>query len=212
MKKDINKMKLLAVFSVTTLIFVLGVLLGNFLSNQKLEKIDEIQQELKTDTMAIETEYLLLSQEPCQENKTILLTDELYQINSKIDYMEGRLGENNAEILKLKDYYSLLEIRHWLLLKKIQGECGGNFNFIHYFYSNNGDCKQCKDQGFILLYIRKKFDNVRIYSYDINNNNFALSALKKLYGIKNTPSIIINDKVLEGFTTKDQIEKELNTV
>jgi hypothetical protein len=211
MKKNIDKMKLLAVFSLTTLIFILGILLGNFISDQKLESIDEFQQELRTDTMALETEYLLLSQEPCHETKTSLLTDELYQINSKIDYMENNLGEKNKEVLRLKDFYTLLEMRHWLLLKKIQTECGGNYTFIHYFYSNNDDCPLCKDQGFILLYIRKKFENVRIYSYDINNTNFAVDALKKIYNIKKTPSIIINDDATEGFMTKEEIEKRIES-
>jgi len=202
-------MKLLATFSLATLIFLVGIMFGNFISNKKIDMIMGLEQDLKTETYAAETQYMLLTQEPCRDVDTSPLTEELYQIGSKIAYMENQLGATNKKVIELKEYYSLLEIKHWMLLKKIQSECNQDFNLILYFYSNNGDCLSCEQQGFILNYIKKKHENTKIYSFDINNKNSALSTLKLLYNITGTPSLVINDRPFSGFKETKDIEKEL---
>jgi len=208
-KKNINKMKVLATFSLATLIFLVGIMLGNFISNKKIDMIMDLEQDLKTETYAAETQYMLLTQEPCRDVDTSPLNEELYQIGSKIAYMENQLGATNKKVIELKEYYSLLEIKHWMLLKKIQSECNQDFNLILYFYSNNGDCQSCEQQGFILNYIKKKHENTKVYSFDINNKNSALSTLKLIYNITGTPSLVINDRPFIGFKETKDIENEL---
>jgi hypothetical protein len=209
MRKKLDNMKLLAVFSMATLIFLLGIIFGNFMSERKVGELQKLEQDLRTDTIAAEVQYLILADNPCTDIDTTLLTEELYQISSKIAYMENQLGGTNPEVVRLKEYYSLLQIRHWMLLKKIQSQCDQEYNLILYFYSNRGDCPRCEQQGFILNYIRKKFENARVYAFDINNQNAALNTLKNIYRVSETPSIIVNDRPFSGFMTTEEIEKEL---
>lgn len=210
-RKEISKTKYLAVFATTTLIFIIGLLIGSYLTNIKLAKLDRLEQDLRIDTMALEIEYLLVSENLCSAANTSTLTEELYNVGTKLDFMENSLGEKDERVKALKEYYSLLEIRHWLFIKKTTEECNDSFIPILYFYSNKGDCQKCEEQGFVLNYIRKKHANTRVYSFDININNSALNAIKSLYGVDQVPSIIINDKKYTGFMDSDAVEDTVTT-
>ncbi|MEM4398075.1 MAG: hypothetical protein QW757_05645 [Candidatus Woesearchaeota archaeon] len=203
--KRLNYYKVIAVFAITTLIFISGIILGNYFSNQKIEKIADFEKNIRTNIEATEIQYLLLTQEPCNTD-TILITKELEEIGSKITYMENMLGFDNNEVIDLKNTYSIIQLKHYLLLKKIDKECNEKFNFILYFYSNKGDCLKCEQQGFILDYIKKKYNNTMIYAFDINNNNNALKTLKNKYKIEKTPGLIINENVFQDFMNVEKIE------
>ena len=204
----IQKSKYLTVFALTTLIFLLGLLFGNFVSNTKLKQLNNIQEDVKVDSMAIELQFQLLAEDPCSAINATPLTDELYDLSSKLEFMENSLGKTNKNVLRLKEYYSLLELRHWLLLKKTKKECNENTILILYFYSNMQDCRKCEEQGYVLTYIRKKFPNVRLYAFDINLGNVALDTVKKIYiNKKGLPVIVINDNAYYGFMDRDAIEK-----
>ncbi len=204
--KKINKTKYFAVFATTTLIFLIGLVIGNNISNNKLSKVDTLEQDLRTDTMAVELQYLLLAEDPCSTVNSTTLTEELYEIGAKLDFMEERLGKKNQDVTRLKNYYSLLEIRHWLFMKKQKKECNSDNTLILYFYSNLGDCNRCEEQGFVLNYLRKKYSKVNVYSFDINMNNIALDTIKSMFNVNKAPTIIINENVLEGFNNLDYLE------
>lgn len=208
-KIDISKTKYIAVFATTTLIFVAGLLLGNFMSAKKLTNIQALEQDLTTDIMAIEVQYLMLAEDPCMQVNSTPLTDELYKIGSRLDYMENSLGATNINVLRLKEFYSLLQIRHWLLAKKQKKECNLSKEFILYFYSNLPDCKRCKEQGFVLDYLHKKYPELNIYSFDIHISNVALETLKKIFEVKKAPTVIINNIPYEGFKNRDELERLL---
>ena len=208
MARRLSKTKYLAVFATTTLIFLIGLIIGNYISNTKLKKIDKLEQDLRIDTMSVELQYMLLSENPCAITDSNVLTEELYGIGNKLDYMESRLGSDNPNVLWIKEYYSLLEIRHWLFMNKIKKDCNSKNPLILYFYSNKGDCPKCEEQGYVLSYIRKKYPATRVYSFDININNTALDSIKDIFKITNKelPILIINGKVHYGFKDRTDIE------
>ena len=206
MRQKISKTKYLAVFATTTLIFVIGLIIGNQISSIKLENIDELSENLRIDTMAIELQYLLVAEEPCRTFNSTPLTEELYEIGTKLDYMENRLGNDNPSVLQMKEYYSMLELRHWLFVKKTKKECEINRTSILYFYSNEGDCQTCEEQGYVLSYLHKKYPEMNIYSFDINIDNVALNTIKKAYNVVTTPTLLIDDKNHEGFMSARKIE------
>jgi len=211
MKRDLSKSKYVAVFALTTLIFITGLLIGSYNSGKKLEQVSELQQHLRMDTMAMELQYLFLSQEPC-ETDTDILTEELYEIGEKLVYMENSLGQDNIQVRNLKEYYSLLEVRHWLFLKQIQSECSTNMKLILFFYSQDeDDCPKCVEQGYALTYLRKENENVRVYSFDSEISNPALDVIKKryIYDGAEMPMIVIEDMAYYGFHDKNTIQEIL---
>jgi len=207
--QKINPVKYITVFAITTLVFIVGILVGNYFSNQKLQQIDEIGQDLKTDTVSMELQYDLIAENPCAHINSTPLADELYEMASKLDYMENRLGEDDTNVKALKEYYSLLELRHWLFMQKTNKECNQNSALILYFYTNEEDCSKCKEQGFILTWARRNYENVYVYSFDYSIENGALDTVKRLFDVQGTPAVVINKNPYNKFMTKDEIENIL---
>ncbi|MBI4738424.1 hypothetical protein HY772_02490 [Candidatus Woesearchaeota archaeon] len=204
-RQHVNKTQYIAVFAITTLVFVAGILLGNFFAGKKLSHIDRLGREVKTDTAAIEIEYDILASDPCKAVNTTPLANDLYALAEKLDYMENALGEDNQDVRDLKNYYSILELRNWLLLKKTNYECSDKKTLILYFYSGKDSCKTCEEQGFILTWVRKNYPNVYVYSFDYNIENAAVKTIKDLYGITTTPSLVIGDLTFDRFMSKNEI-------
>lgn len=204
-RQKLDKNKFVAALAITTLIFIAGIFAGNYFSAKKLDQIDTIGQNLRTDTLAIELQYDLIAENPCSSVNSTPLAEELYELASKLDYMENRLGENNQNVLRLKEYYSLLELRHWLFMKKTNKECGNNNTLILYFYSNDADCRQCEEQGFILTWLRKTYPHVYIYAFDTNIENPALETIKIQHDVQSVPSVVFNQKTYNTFMKKDTL-------
>ena len=128
-------MKFIVVLILTIIIFIIGILIGTTISDKKLTIINNMEQDMKTDINAIELQYLILAENPCNNMIDMTpLTDELYDIGTYLDYMENSLGEDNEDVLRLKNYYSTLQLRHWLLMKNIQDNCNKNSTLVIYFY------------------------------------------------------------------------------
>ena len=210
-RKHFRTRRYVTVFILTTAIFVLGLVIGSYNTGKKLANLSSLQEDLKTRTLDVEMQYQLLAEDPCGFINVTPLTDELYDISLRLDYMENVLGADDANVLRLKEYYSILELRHWLFLKKVNKECGRNDTLILYFYSNLGDCSKCEQQGFILSYLRKVYPSLYVYSFDINLESNALQTIKEKYGVKEAPFIIINDAPKLGFMDKDILEQFLTT-
>lgn len=206
-RQKVNKGKYLAVLAITLLIFISGILIGNYFSSQKLEQIEYLGQDLKTDTVAMELQYDLISQDPCSNVNSTLLADELHEMASKLDYMENRLGEDNIDVIDLKEYYSLLELRHWLFMRKTQKECFKNSSLILYFYTNDDDCSKCEEQGFILTWVRRNFEDVYVYSFDYTLDNAAVRTIKRMYGIEGTPAVVVDKDTYNEFMSKARMEE-----
>lgn len=206
-RKQLRTRRYLTVFLLTTAIFVLGLVIGSYNTGKKLTNLTNLQEDLKTHTLDVEMQYQLLAEDPCAYINMTPLTDELYDISLKLDYMENVLGAEDANVKRLKEYYSLLELRHWLFLKKVNKQCGRNDTLILYFYSNKGDCPECEQQGFVLSYLRKVHPDLYVYSFDINLKTNAVDTIKKKYRVKKAPFIVINSIPKEGFLAKDELEQ-----
>lgn len=208
--KKLNLKKHLLMFLITLLIFGSGFFLSNYLAEKRLSQVMALQQNLRIDILSLETQFSILAQVPCENLNESTLTQELYEISQKLKVVGENLGENHPDFLRLKKYYSILEIKHWLLLFRAAKECDLKIVSIIYFYSPKKDCPKCQDQGYILTYLREKYPFLRIYSFDFNLDLSALDALKSIYSLeKKLPIIIINDKVYYGFKDKEELEEIL---
>jgi hypothetical protein len=139
--------------------------------------------------------------------KNTTLSDELNTLGDKLSYAEQQQGIDSEDVVTLKKYYSLLEIKDALLMKKVYEKCAVRPISILYFYSNT-DCPDCKNQGYVLTAIRQDHPEVRVYTFDYNLSLSALKTLLSVYKIKTPlPAIVINDKVYSGFQSIDAITK-----
>ena len=209
-RKEIDLKKYVLVFFITSFIFAIGFWLSNYINNQKVSEINALRQELQLNVLSIETQFSILETAICENSSFSTLASELYEMGAKLSYMESRFGQRNPEVIKLKKYYSLLEIKNWLLVKKAKKECQAQLIPILYFYSNRKNCPSCPKQGYVLSYLRNKYPFLRIYSFDYNLDLAALSTIKSIYSLKNKPPIIIiGKKVYYGFKDKAALSKIL---
>jgi len=101
----------------------------------------------------------------------------------------------------------LLEIKDYLLMKKITERCGEKSIFVLYFYKND-NCDDCTKQGYVLTSLREKYPNLRVYSFDYNLDLSSIKAMTSIYKVPdNLPAIVINGKVYSGLQTVEDIEK-----
>jgi hypothetical protein len=206
--KNLNWKKYVWTFLITVAIFATAIILSNYFNNKKIASLRDIEDKISIDIMSSETQYALLAESSCKDLSSDILSQELNALAQKLIYTEANLSQNSVDLKRLKTYYTLLQIKDYLLMKKISVKCSTKPVFILYFYST--DCPACEQQGYVLTYLREQYPNLRIYSFDYNLDNPALKTLISLYKVeKTTPAIVINDKVYNGLTDKDKLTKLL---
>ena len=210
MVRALSNKRYVIAFVLTLLIFTLGFLLGSVATESKFTELKDLQQDLRTQLASYDMQSLLLSQNTCKFNDVDTLIKELGTLADRLTAMENQLGKDNKDVIKLKEYYSLLEIRHWLFLKKLNQDCGTDYKLALFFYSSDEKtCPSCESQGYILSYFRARDEKLRIYSFDITIDNPALESLKVLYSIQTVPSIVLDDHLYSEYLTKEQLEEKL---
>ena len=210
-RRKFNGSRFFLVFILTTFIFLMGLWFGQNMLKSKLSEIEKMQNDFRTETSTLEVEYMFLNQKPCSIINSSELSKELYQMGSRLEFMEGSYGKNNNDVLSLKGYYSLLEMRHWLFLENVRQQCNYDIKTILYFYSNVR-CDRCDEQGYVLTFLRNEYPNLNVYSFDVDIDNSALNMLKEHFNINsfdNLPVIIFGNKTFEGFTPLKTLQNEL---
>ncbi len=198
-------------FLITALIFATALYASDYFNGRRVADIQATQDNISIDILSLETQFDLLAEHSCQDiSENSVLSSEIQPLASRLSYLETQPGVNQSELLRLKRYYSLLQIKDLLLMQKVAEKCSLKPVFILYFYSNAGDCKDCEEQGYVLTGLSQKYPTLRIYSFDYNLNLAALKTLVDIHDVKGElPALVINNKVYYGLHTVDEIEKVL---
>lgn len=200
--------KYIIVFFLTALIFGTVFLLSDVLTSKKLNELKSIQDNISIDLLSSETQYSLLGELDCsQVSPSSVLSDELNELSKKIEYVETNIGPS-AQLTQLKESYSLLEIKDYLLMKELSSRCGQKSVFILYFYTTSDNCSECVKQGYALTALKEKYPALRVYSFDFGLHLSAMETLEKIYGIKDTqlPAVVSDGKVYTGFHAVEDFE------
>lgn len=197
-------------FIITVAIFSTAFYVSNSLSNRKVTVVQNIQEDLAIDILSNETQFDILREAPCSNLSYSILSDELSELGNKLSVTENELGGNDPKVLYLKKYYYILEIKDYILSKKIADKCASQKQaFIMYFYSNKG-CADCEKQGYNLTRLREIYPGIKIYTFDYNLDLSAIDAIKKVFKLKaEFPILIIEDKAYYGFKNVEELEKLL---
>ena len=197
------------VFLMTFLIFVIGFLLSQQLSFKTSEEIFKTQKDVRNYLLSLNLQSEIASEYICRVD-VFELTNEKFNLGAQIEILEKKFGKENEIVKDLKQDYSLLSIRQWLLVKKVKEECNKDINIILFFYSNEINPPESESQGYVLDYFYEKYpDDVVIYAFDINEDNPALNTIKAIYGVSKPPSIVMNERLFSGFQSKEKIESLL---
>jgi thiol-disulfide isomerase/thioredoxin len=111
-----------------------------------------------------------------------------------------KYNQLSVEYNILKQQYTHVSIRTWILARNQQEKC--NSDIIHGLYFYSADCEDCIRQGEQLDEVNKELEklgkDIVMFPIDYNSNETIISNLKEYYNIKSIPAIIINDNVLQG--------------
>jgi thiol-disulfide isomerase/thioredoxin len=205
----ISWQKYILAFVITAAIFVTAFYVADRFNAERVADIQATESSISLDILSSETQFELLGSLDCQTiEQAQPLSDELNSLDERLSVAEQNLGSDNAEVITLKEQYSLLEIKDYLLMEQISQKCHLNPVFVLYFYSNAGDCPDCSTAGDVLTYLRQEYPGLRVYSFDYNLNLSALKTLASLHQVKDTlPAYVINDRPpVYGLKSLDQME------
>src|SRR3989338_3106427 len=188
----INPKKYLITFAIPAAIFGTAIFGSNILSQKKLEDVRVIENRVALDILSSETQFALLEETSCSDIGPGFLSKELGSLGEKLSYAENQTEFNSGDLEYLKRSYFLLEIKDYLLMKRLTEKCGIKPTFILYFYSTEEDCKDCEKMGYVLTALRDKYPDLRVYSFDYNFDVGAIDTLVSIYKVEpNLPALII---------------------
>lgn len=200
--------KYILAFVITAAIFGTAFYIASRIDSQRIAEIRTTEANISIDILSSETQFELLGNVDCKVlAQNPVLSDELNKLSSQLQVAEQNLGAANPEVIQLKQQYTLLEIKDYVLLQKITQKCGGKPVYILYFYSNSGDCPECSQMGDVLTYLRNQYPGLRVYAFDYHLDLSALSTLKTLNKVNGKlPAMIINNRPpVYGFKNLDQM-------
>ncbi len=182
----------------------------NYLNRARISELSTIEDQISIDTLSLDTQFSLLEAAPCDSAaSSTTLTGELADLGGRLSYAESQLGTDNPQVVRLKDQYSLLEIRDYLITKQLAAACGTKPVIVLYFYSNAGDCGNCDKAGYALSYLRNTYPSLRVYSFDYNLDLGALKTLIAVTKVRDIlPAFVVNGKHYYGFTSLSDLEKQ----
>jgi hypothetical protein len=208
-ENNINWKKYFYVFIITVIIFATAIYLSDYFSQKKIDDIRAIQDKISIDLLSSETQFSLLEESSCQDlGGQSALSDELGSLEEKLSYAQRDRGVKDPEVQTLKRYYSLLEIKDYILMQKISEKCGKSPMTIIYFYSTDNDCPDCEREGYVLTDLRSQFPYLRVYSFDYNLDISAVKTLISINKVENKlPAVYIKNKMYYGLQGLDDIRK-----
>lgn len=207
---EINWKKYILTFIITVAIFATALYASNYFSEKRLAEVKSIQDKIAIDILSSETQFSLLEASSCKFVGSTSLSSELSSLEEKLAITEQDRGADDSEVQSVKRYYSLLQIKDYLLMQKIAEKCKTSPLSIVYFYSNKGDCADCEKQGYVLTRIRQDYPEVRVYAFDYNLDLSALQTLISINKIENKlPALMINEDVYYGFQDVTELEKNI---
>lgn len=209
MDQGISNRKYVLVFLITLGIFALVFLFSNYLYNARIGQVKTMEDNINQNILESEIQYALLADAPCDatEGGNPLQIGEINSLAKRLAYLEDQRSTDDPEVIGLKKYYSLLQVKDYLLIRERAKQCDEKPLSIIYFYSNKGDCADCKKMGYVLTSMREDYDKLHIYAFDYNIGLSVIESLKSIYKLENKfPVLIINRKVYYGFKTRSEIE------
>ncbi len=208
---NVDFKKYFLVFLITLGLFLTASYLSNYFSDKKINQLKNIQDNIAIDILSSETQFSLLSELSCKNINPSGLSSELDELGGKLAWGEENLGKTE-EVKTLKKYYSLLQIKDYLLMKKMIDRCKVKSAFILYFYTTAENCSECKNQSLVLSSLKESYPELRIYSFDYSIDISPVRSMLDIFKIEDTklPALVLGDEVYTGFSEKEFLEEKVN--
>ncbi len=206
---NINWRKYAVSFIFTAAIVITALLISSWIDSRRVDELRNIQDSISINLLSADMQFNLLKDAACGDLFNSAIGEELGNLSDKLSYMESIGKGGDPSVVTLKKYYSLLEIRDYLLSNSAASKCPKRPITILYFYRS--DCPDCDRQGQVLTYLRQHHaDILRVYSFDHGLDVSAVRTLANIYKVASPfPAVVIKGKTLNGFHSIEDIQKLL---
>ncbi len=113
--KDMAWQRYILAFIITAAIFGTAFYIASRIDSQRIAEIRTTETNISIDILSSETQFELLGNVDCKTlSENPVLSDELNTLASQLQVAEQNLGDNNPEVIQLKQQYTLLEIKDYV--------------------------------------------------------------------------------------------------
>lgn len=202
---------------ITLLVFFFGAMFGILMEGQRVQYIQNKNNEQKLNYMNLQFQYEFINQLREDANCPLFIKT----LNTNIENLEetrARLTAYDLDAVVSKDEfdslyeeYILSQLNYWLLTKDARDLCELESARILYFFSNDKECASCEEQAFILTYLKNKLGD-KLLNFALNaqfRDNQALGLVMDVYSVSTFPTLVIEGEKFEGLTSKQEILQEI---
>jgi hypothetical protein len=154
-----------------------------------------------------------LREQTCSDQLMFYASSKLDNVGNRIDLLEKRFGKSDPRVITQKKQYAELQHAHYLIVKRLNKNCGAKFLTIIYFYTQAKEESDANEQTSYILNAFKQEDSekIMIYAFDSSIGSGLVGNLKAWYNITSTPAVLINeDNRIDKLTHISQLDPFLN--
>lgn len=213
-KRNFSKTRIFLAFIITLLIFTLGLTLGLLLDTQRIQWSERESKQQKADYESLQWQYLFLTSTEDKEETCLLLKTafdksvmDLGESLDKIQSYRKQSQINDEDYILIERAYIIDNLKYWLLARQYKQECGGEYVIVLYFFSEK-NCPICPDQGVILTYYKKIYEEKLLVfpiNTDLETQESSVKILKSRYNITELPSIVVENKKYSGVVDMESL-------
>lgn len=199
---------------ISSLLFIVGILTGWFLSKEKIGILETTISELTSTIQNVELQLMFLDAAgqkiSCEYliSEANRLAEEAGQLGDKVSAYEENRKMEDVSYKETKSSYMSVLIRDWLLLERIKKTCNGTYTTVLFFYQE--DCPACEDQGTILSHYKEILKNgLMVFALDHTLNHTTINSFEKAFNVAEFPSIVVNMENMGGFKTNNETKEIL---
>lgn len=208
--KQLDRGLLLSALFISFLIFIAGIAVGYTLNKEKITEVETDMKNIVKDIQNFQLQFLffdVLDEKatcPLMEETLNQINDKSYKIGSRLtSYGSETEIQDEGEYVELKEEYSRILTSYWLLALKLKQACKFNSSTILFFISkecNRDTNNMCDNQAFVLNYLKERLEeNLLVFTLDIDMKEPSVKILQRYYEVERLPTLVINEKVYEGF-------------
>ncbi|GEM_PF-5587244 len=202
----------------TLALFFGAWLVSNYLNYRKTISLQNEEDAVATQILSLQAQSELTAAQVLRSganasatSTAAVIASNMNDLQAKLAFMQDQLGPENPDLFRLERYFSLLEIKAYLLERALNPapktatpiSATSSPLFVLYFYPD-ASCDQCLAQEYILGAVKQQNPQAYVYSFDYTNDFAAVQSLLSLPKIPVTttpPFFIINNKVHGTFST-----------
>jgi len=199
----------------TLTVFLLGVFVGYWLDSNRVEEIREEYQKtyVNVNDATLQTLYYRTFQnytnfcEPAIE-ENLKFADKVYEGGLRMDKYE-KINKLAPSLILDKKKYVLLKLQFWLNCIELKRSCNASYKNLVYFYSHYNTTAEENAQGAVLMDLKEQCGkDLMLIPLPIDLDITTIEIVKNQYGIKRTPTILIDEKIkLEGAQTLGELKE-----